>query len=241
MCRPAWLTRCRPRSTRGLAAVGPVPDEGRLPGGGEGLGQLADARRLLGESAAGGDGPGLVPLADDLVRDGPDRSPWQWSHGPSLHRPHVEKTSSSSTPTRHWSSRPISSPVGRPASAGPRAPRREVDGEPSWMFDGQPARPATPPERSSAATATSSSHRLAQTWTHRGRPRRRLRPEGAARGARRVRHRRPGHLPDTIGLGGQDLGDDRRPGPEPHDGRDLQRPHGRDPGRAPATGFCRCP
>ena len=62
-------------------------------------------------------------------------------------------------------------------------------------------------------------------------PRRRLRPEGAPRGARRVRHRRAGHLPEHHRP--------RRPGPRhgrrrgalPPHRRDLQRPPGRDPGR----------
>ena len=104
-----------------------------------------------------------------------------------------------------------------PAKYKDRVPRvEEVDGIPTWVFDGhvlgqRQRRRGHRPRRQEGERRP-----RAQPLDDRRHPRRGLRPEGAPRGARRVRHRRADHLPEHDRS--------RRPGPR----------HGRRPGSLPA-------
>ena len=73
----------------GFAAVRPVPDEHLQPAFGELFGQLANARRILGETAAGCDRDGLVAVADDVIGDA-DAVDVDLGHGRFLSRVSIE-------------------------------------------------------------------------------------------------------------------------------------------------------
>ena len=131
----------------------------------------------------------------------------------------------------HWCEPPDLFTKLAPPEYKDRVPRvEEVDGQTMWVFDGHPI------GRFSAAGVIDRDghegerrHR-AQPLDDRPGPRRGLRPEGAPRGAGRVRDRRAGHLPEhhrPRRAGPRQVEDD---GAVPPGDRDLQRRHGRDPG-----------
>ena len=133
----------------------------------------------------------------------------------------------------HWSEPPDLFTSRAPAEFKDRVPRvEEIDG-PADVGLRRPSRwAASAPAASSAATAhKESAHRALMEWDfyeiHVGAydPKVRLGVlDECGIDAQVI-------FPSTIGLGGQDLGIGRRPRPAPAGHRDLQRRHGRDPGR----------
>ena len=127
--------------------------------------------------------------------------------------------------------RPLHQPgPGRTSRTGcPRV--EEVDGQQMWVFDGHPVGRFSAGGVIGRDGHKESAHRGPDGVGLRRDPRRRLRPEGPPGRARRVRHRRADHLPehDRTRRPGPRAG--RRPRPAPAGHRDLQRRHGRDPGR----------
>ena len=120
----------------GLAAVRPVVDEHLIPLGGQGLGQLADAGEVLAEATTRRDRPGPA-LTDDLVGDG------KIVDGCSRHEPTLTSTSMLNNDTliidadSHWTEPHDLFTRVAPAELVDRVPRvEEVDGVPTWVFDG---------------------------------------------------------------------------------------------------------
>ena len=132
----------------------------------------------------------------------------------------------------HWSEPADLFTSRAPAAVRDRVPQvEEVDGAAVVGVRRPPDRPLQRRRRHRARRHEGERPQGAVRVEPRRDPRRGVRPEGAPRGARRVRHRRPDHLPqhDRPRRPGPRHG--RRRGALPHRGRDLQRRHGRDPGR----------
>ena len=213
-----------------------------LPALGQRLRQLPNAGVVLAEPAARRDRPGPA-LADDLVRDG-DVVDGCVRHGATL----TSTSDAGQRNARHRrrlaldASRTISSPGSRRPRYKDRVPRvEEVEGDPHLGVR-RPRRSARPPRpRVIGRDGKKESADIgAQPVDDRRHPRRRVRPEGAARGPRRVRHRRAGHLPEHHRS--------RRPGPR-HGARtrtlcrlviELYNDRWPRSRPTPATGSCRC-
>ena len=143
----------------------------------------------------------------------------------------------------HWSEPPDLFTKMAPAEYKDRVPHVEVvDGERTWVFDGAPDRAGSAPAAVIDRDGVKEEANIALfEWEHEMIHVGAWDPEVRLAGHRRVRHRRAGDLPEH--------GRPRRPGPR--HGRPTTHlrhlvieiyndAHGRDAGRARATGSCRC-